>query len=61
VRRSIVQQPDGDIVGFGGGLRLSGSDRAEGNEHGRVDSERIVQKGADNTLDEGDILGVKRR
>ena len=42
VRRSIIEEPNGCVTGCLLCFRLLGSDGADGNEHGRVDSDIVV-------------------
>ena len=57
----IVEDPEDLIIGLLGGLGFLGGDRAEGGNHGRVNSNGVVYQGTNDLLDEGDGLGWQDR
>ena len=60
VSGGIVEQPQGFVVCFVGALGLGCSDGTEGDEHGDVDGDLIVEESPNNLLEKADGLWRKR-
>ena len=61
VSGGIVDQPQGFVVCFVGALRLGCSNGTEGDKHGDVNIDHIVEESPDNMLDKANGLCRKRR
>ena len=57
MRGGVVQKPHRRLVGLLGSFGLVGGNGTNRDKHGRVDSDAVIQQGANNLLDAVDVLG----
>ena len=58
--RSIIQEPNGCVTGFLHSFCLLGSNGADGNKHGRVNSDSVVEESANDLMHEVDGFGRQK-
>ena len=61
VRGGIIDQPQGFVICFVGALGLGCSNGTEGDEHGDVNGNHIIEESPDNLLNKADGIWRKRR